>query len=141
MKNIFAAVILALSASAAVADVVTYDCSLHRLEKGWISERVILSVDAEEKRARAYDAYIHDIEARPKDVKFKTTRKGEYRMLWKMKVTASNGQRVYVNYTATLNPETRQLNLIARFPQVNATNRPKGIGPCKILRGESLYAS
>ncbi len=62
-------------------------------------------------------------------------------MLWKMKVPASNGQRIYVSYTATLNPETRQLNMITRFPQMNVTNRPKGVGPCKILNGESLYAS
>ncbi|WP_170764276.1 hypothetical protein [Ruegeria lacuscaerulensis] len=65
MKNFFASVIFALSASAAVAEVVTYDCSLHRLEQGWVPDRVVLSVDAEEKRARAYDAYIHNIDEEP----------------------------------------------------------------------------
>jgi hypothetical protein len=98
-------------------------------------------VDAENKRARAYDVYIHELDGQPKDVKLKTTRKGEYRMTWKMNIPMSTGGTAYVSYTATLNPKTQKLNLLARFPQVNATNRPRGSGPCKVQQGESLYGS
>ncbi|WP_170505475.1 hypothetical protein [Ruegeria arenilitoris] len=142
MKKAIAALALTLAATTAKAEVVTYDCNLHRMEEGWIAERVILSVDAENKRARAYDAYIHHYEDKqPKDVKFKTTRKGEYRLMWKMKIPARNSGLVYVSYTATLNPEKQRLDMIARFPQANALNRPSGFGECSINTIESLYAS
>lgn len=125
--------------STAMSDVITYDCDLHKYEPGWVSDKVIVSIDAEEKRARVYDAFIHHIDGVPMDVKFKTTRNGEYRLLWKKRIPEKSGQSIYVSYTGTLNPETQEMKLIARFPQVNAINRPKGIGPCKILDGSSLY--
>ncbi|WP_420586715.1 hypothetical protein [Ruegeria sp.] len=131
----------AIAAGTAQAEILTYDCTLHRLEQGWISEKVILSIDAENARARAYDTYIHHLDGEPKDVRFKTTRKGTYKMMWKMKVPASDGELVYVNYTATLNPEEQRLDLIARFPQINVTNRPSGYGGCSVSSGESLYDS
>ncbi|WP_170544927.1 hypothetical protein [Ruegeria arenilitoris] len=137
-----AALALTLAATTAKAEVLTYDCTLHRMEQGWISERVILSVDAENKRARAYDAYIHHYGGQqPKDVRFKTTRKGEYRLMWNMKIPASNGGLLSVNYTAKLNPEKKRLDLTARFPQSNALNRPSGYGGCTVQSDESLYDS
>jgi len=134
--------VMSFIATSAHAAVTSYDCSLHSMEaQGWIPDRVILSIDPEAKRARAYDGYIHHVQEEPKDVKFKTTRKGEYRLNWKLNVPVSDGGELYVSYTATLNPKTNKLNMIARFPQVNATNRPSGIGPCKIMKNESLYGS
>jgi hypothetical protein len=141
MKFAITALVAGLFAGASQAEVITYDCSLHNLEQGWIPERVILSVDAENKRARVYDVYIHELDGQPKDTKFKTTRKGEYRMTWKMNIPMSQGGTAYVSYTATLNPKTQKLNLLARFPQVNATNRPRGDGPCNAGKTESLYGS
>lgn len=141
MKKAIAALLLTIASTTANAEILTYDCTLHRMERGWVAERVILSVDAENKRARAYDGYIHELEGEPKDVKFKTTRNGEYRLRWNMKFPSRNLGQVRVSYTATLNPESQRLNLIARFPQVNALNRPSGSGPCKVLRSESLYDS
>lgn len=141
MKKILAALVLALSATGAKAEVVTYECDLHRRERGWVSDRIILSVDEENQMARAYDGYIHELDGQPKDVRFKKTRGGEYRLMWKMKIPSSSGQLIYVSYTATVNPENQRVFLIARFPQMNVTNRPTGEGPCKILTRQSLYAS
>ncbi|CUJ89657.1 hypothetical protein RUE5091_00908 [Ruegeria denitrificans] len=142
MKKVLAALALTLAASTANAEVLTYDCSLHRMEQGWIAERVILSVDAENKRARAYDAYIHEYDGQqPKDVKFKETRKGAYRLTWKMNIPASNGGLIYVSYSAKLDPEKQRLDLTASFPQVNALNRPSGYGGCSVNSTGSLYAS
>lgn len=142
MKKAIAALVLTLAATTAKAEVRTYDCKLHRLEQGWISERVILSVDAENERARVYDAYTHHYgDEQPKDVKFKKTRKGEYRLTWKMKVPARSSELIYVSYTATLNPEKQRLDMIARFPQINVTNRPSGYGGCSVNVTDSLYAS
>ncbi|NVO55702.1 hypothetical protein HW561_07865 [Rhodobacteraceae bacterium B1Z28] len=142
MKKAIAALALTLAATTAKAEVLTYDCTLHRMEQGWISERVVLSVDAENKRARVYDAYIHHYsDQKPKDVRFKKTRKGEYRLMWKMKIPASNGGLTYVSYTATLNPEKQRLDMVARFPQDNVSNRPSGYGGCSVNATESLYAS
>lgn len=141
MKLKAAAGVLWFLAATAQADVVTYDCSLQNLEKGWISERVILSVDADTNRARVLDAYINQLEGRPKDASFKTLRNGEFRINWKMKIPMTRGGTAYASYTAKLNPETQKLSLVARFPQVNASNRPRGNGTCQILSGQSLYVS
>lgn len=141
MKKLLATLALTLAATTANAEILTYDCTLHRMERGWIPERVILSVDAENKRARVYDGYIKKFDGQPKDVRFKETRKGDYRLMWKMKIPATNGGLIYVNYTATLNPEKQRVDMVARFPQANAANRPSGFGGCSVNTGGSLYAS
>lgn len=147
MKTKLLAIVLAMSASIARAEVANYDCELHSLQaQGWITPRIVFSVDAENKRARAYDAAIREDnrlaaqqEAKPKDTKFKINRRGEYQMNWKVNLVANAGGQLRVSYTAKLNPNSDELAIIARFPQANLSNRPSGVGRCKKVNSPSLY--
>jgi len=53
MKTIRFAIGFCVLATMAQAKVVNYDCQLHSIEaQGWVPQRVLRSVDAENKRAR-----------------------------------------------------------------------------------------
>lgn len=147
MKMKLLAIGLSMFAAAAQAEVVNYECELHSIEaQGWIPPRVWLSVDAANKRARAYDGAILEDnrlagknEQQPKDAKFKVNRRGEYQMNWRISLVASAGGQLRVSYTATLNPQTNEFEMIARFPQANVINRPSGVGRCKAVNTHTLY--
>lgn len=147
MKMKLLAISLSVFAAAAQAEVVNYECELHGMEaRGWIPSELWLSVDAANKRARAYDGAIREDnrtadrnEQQPKDTKFKVNRRGEYQMNWRVSLMASAGGQVRLSYTAMLNPQTNEFELIARFPQANVTNRPSGVGSCKVVNTHSLY--
>lgn len=144
MKAAAIALAFAIAAGSAQAGIVNYECDLHSMEaQGWIPPVVLLSIDADGKRARAYDGAIRANNEtkglnlrQPMDTCVKFTRKGEYRMQWSINVTA---RKTRVSYTATLDPKTNKLQMIARFPQVNALNRPSGIGSCKPVSEPSLF--
>ncbi|WP_170414514.1 hypothetical protein [Ruegeria atlantica] len=147
MKTTISAIILGLSTMTAQAEIQNYDCQLHSMEdQGWIPPRVLLSVDAPSNRARAYDGHIsghNDLagihEDTPIDAKFKTTRKGEYRLNWRLTLSTSNSRRVRIFYTATIDPKTNKLRMSARFPMDNVTNRPSGEGRCEPVKSWTLY--
>ncbi|WP_170572436.1 hypothetical protein [Ruegeria atlantica] len=147
MKALLVAFTLACTAGVAQAEIQSYECDLHsRQNRGWIPSKVLLSVDAENKRARAYDGAIRasnelaNISAEtPKDTKFKKTRNGEYRLSWRVTLRAKATGDYRVAYTATLNPQSNALAMRASFPQANASNRPFGEGDCKLVTLESLY--
>lgn len=146
MKTTIVALCLAVAAGAAQAEVKSYECKLHSIEnRGWIPPVVYMSVDAENKRARAYDGAIRAFneykgwsDEKPMETKFKITRKNEYRMQWKVTLSSNSTRRVRLSYTATLDPKTNKFGMIARFPMDNATNRPRGVGSCIPVSSPSL---
>lgn len=147
MKRKLLAVGLSVLAAAAQAEVVNYKCELHSIEaRGWIPPEVWLSVDAENKRARAYDGAIRASNElagispqTPADTKFKVIRSGEYRLSWHLTLQAKVSGSYRVAYTATFDPNTSNLKLRASFPQANASNRPSGSGACKPVSSPNLY--
>ncbi|MTI03678.1 hypothetical protein [Roseibium sp. RKSG952] len=147
MKQVIIATSLALFAATAQAEVRNYECSVHSIEaQGWIPPRVILSIDPENKRARAFDGAIisaNELAGReentPVDARFKSTRKGEYEVSWRITLSSNSTRKFRVNYTAKLNPETNKLNMRANFPMDGLANRPKGDGVCKLVSKPSLY--
>ncbi len=136
-----------LSATAVQAEVKSYDCDLQRIQdRGWIPSTVILSVDADNGRARAYDGAIRysnelnniDVET-PIDAQFKKTRKGEYRLTWRVTLPAQATGNYRVAYTATLDPKSNAIKMRVSFPQSNVSTRPFGKGACKPIASGSLY--
>lgn len=136
-----------LLVTAAQAEVKNYDCELHSMEsQGWIPSRVLLSVDTDDKKARAYDRAIRSsnelagrAEEAPAKAKFKITRKSEYKLSWKVTLRASSSRRYRVSYTAVLDPQTNALKISANFPQANVDNRPSGVGACKPVSSPTLF--
>ncbi|MFW8592840.1 hypothetical protein [Cribrihabitans neustonicus] len=138
-KLLMAAVVAMSVGGSAQAAVQSFDCAVDSVEEsGWIPERVLLSLDAEANKARAYDGYIHHAHEKPIDVKFKEVR-GKYRMSWKLPVPSRASGSVRVSYTATLTPGTNDFRIKASFPLRNFANLPRGVGSCKLVEGDSLY--
>ncbi|WP_209503464.1 MULTISPECIES: hypothetical protein [unclassified Ruegeria] len=136
-----------LSAVAAQAEVQSYECDLHSTQdRGCISRKVLLSVDADGKRARAYDGAIRasnelastPVET-PADAKFKKTGKGEYRLSWRVTLPAQATGDYRVAYTATLNPKNNAIKMRVSFPHANVGLRPYGTGTCKPIASAGLY--
>ncbi len=147
MKLTILALALAVAAGNAQAEVKNYDCELHSMEdQGWIPPRVLLSVDADAKRARAYDGAIRSAnelakidEETPADAKLKLTRKGEYRMSWRVTLSSNSKRQYRVSYTATVDPKTNFFKMTASFAQANLSNRPSGTGSCKPVSSPNLF--
>lgn len=147
MKTRLMALVFAVAAGTAQAEVTNYMCELHSMEaQGWITPKVLLSVDAENKRARAYDGAVRSSnelaglpEERPAEAKFKVTRNKEYQVSWRVTLRASSSRRYRVAYTAILDPQTNAFKVSARFPQANLSNRPSGVGRCKPVSSPTLY--
>ncbi|WP_170399971.1 hypothetical protein [Ruegeria arenilitoris] len=147
MKALLAALTLACAAGAAHAEVQNYDCKLHSMEaRGWIPGRVLVSVDADAKQARVYDGAIRSSnelanvpDETPAKAKLKVTRKGEYRMSWRINLMASSSGQLRVAYTATIDPKTNAFKMLASFPQANTLNRPSGVGSCKVVSSPNLF--
>ncbi len=145
LASLFATFVL--FATAAQADVQSYECDLNSTQdRGWIPRKVLLSVDADRRRARAYDGAIRasnelaNIAAEtPADAKFKETRKGEYRLSWRVTLRAETTGDYRVAYTATLDPRTNAIAMRVSFPQANVTTRPYGKGACRPVPSESLF--
>lgn len=141
-KVLMAAVAATVAMSAgggAQAAVQSYDCTFDsKADKGWIPDRVLLSLDAEAGKARAFDGYIKHAHEKPIDVKFKEVR-GKYRMSWKLPLPSRGSGKVRVNYTVTLTPGSNDFRMKASFPLRNAANLLRGAGSCKLIKGDSLY--
>ncbi len=140
LKKIIAATALITAAVPAVADVITYDCTVKGGEKqGWIDDRLILSVDIENKTAMAFNGTINYYNGEPIAADIKVMRSGKYRVRWSIEVTEAKPRSVRANYEVQLEPGANKLSLFVRFPLINAVERPRGNGACKILKGETLF--
>ncbi|WP_170770394.1 hypothetical protein [Ruegeria lacuscaerulensis] len=147
MKVALVALAFSIAGTMAQAEIVNYDCELHSMEaQGWIPPRVLLSVDADNKRARAYDGAIASYneykgwsDEKPMDTKFKVNRKDQYQMQWKVTLSTSTTQKLRVSYMARLDPKINKFDMTARFPMVDVVNRPSGVGRCKPVPSPNLY--
>jgi len=140
LKKIIVATAFAASAVPAVADTITYDCTITGGEnRGWIDDRLIMSVDTAAKTAMALNGTIKYYIGEPTPAKFKVVGSGKYRVRWSVLISDANPSAVKANYEAQLEPDTNKLTLNVRFPMINATNRPRGRGVCKVLKGETLF--
>ncbi|GAA6158406.1 hypothetical protein NBRC116589_05800 [Ruegeria sp. HU-ET01832] len=147
MKQFLYSIAAVMCTVSAQAGIVNYECELHSLEaQGWIPPVVLLSVDADNKRARAFDGAIRSAnelarvdENTPANAKFKLTRKGEYRLSWRLTLSSNSTRQYRVSYTATVDPETNKLKMSASFPQANLGNRPSGIGRCQPISAPTLF--
>ena len=147
MKTIITALALTVAAGTAQSEIKNYDCELHSMQaQGWIPPRVLLSVDADNKRARAYDGAVRSSnelagldEETPAKAKFKVTRKNEYKLSWTVTLRASSSYRYRAAYTAVLDPQTNVFKVAVSFPQANLANRPSGVGTCKPVSSPNLF--
>ncbi len=127
MKRLVLATVATFFASTTLAETITYNCKMtQRDDFGWIAPGYVFRVDAENGTALIAD--------NPEwiGVKFKNRGKKGYRMVWNRMARASAGGNLSVRYQANLNPADNSLKVRMAFINVNAANKPYGLGTCSL---------
>jgi hypothetical protein len=125
MKRLILAGVATLFASAALAETITYNCKMtKRDEGGWVAPEYFFRIDAENGTASIAD--------NPEwiGVKFKDRGNKGYRLVWNRMARATAGGNLSVRYQANLNPADNSVKVRMAFINVNAANKPYGVGTC-----------
>ncbi|MEM9550857.1 MAG: hypothetical protein AAGA05_06765 [Pseudomonadota bacterium] len=122
---------------AASAQGVTYECELSNNESyGWISPKMIVSVDPDKNAAAVLDAYIYRQHEHPIPVEFRQTRNGLYKLKWSLSAVPAAARTIKASWSATLDPKSQVIRAHAILNGYD--NRPSGQGRCKVVKSKTL---
>lgn len=138
-KRICATILLAAAgATTATAQVQTFDCQMSSLEgRGFITERLIFSVDTANGRAAVVDGIVMAANnERPMAAEFEQLGNGQYRLRWQIRNLKSGANSFDIDYRLQFRPDDMMFNIRANLRGYD--NRPFGTGTCATLDGQSL---
>jgi len=140
MLKAIIATALVITAAPAIAEIITYDCTIKGgEERGWIHDRLLTSVDTGSKSAMVLDGLVNHYNGAPDNAGFKVLNSGKFRVRWSVLVTDAKPSTIKANYEAQIDPKSNKVAISVRFPLVNVSNRPRGKGNCQILKGKTLF--
>ncbi|KIC42273.1 hypothetical protein RA27_02500 [Ruegeria sp. ANG-R] len=129
MKRPFLTIAAVLFAQTATAENVTYLCKMTKQDShGWIAPEYAFQVDPESGKAKAADS--------PEwmDASFKNRGSKGYRLVWRRNARLSAGGNARVRYQANLNPADNAVRISMAFANMNAANKPYGVGTCQVQK-------
>ncbi|MEM7089233.1 MAG: hypothetical protein AAF496_06630 [Pseudomonadota bacterium] len=112
-----------------------YDCAPGNIEAryGWISERIIVIVDEDNKSASVIDAYINHIHKEPIPVEYSELNNGKIRVKWKVSgIPVRGNANGSATWSATISPKKAEMTV--RAIVAGYDNRPRGQGACVVSR-------
>ncbi|APG47355.1 hypothetical protein [Phaeobacter porticola] len=125
-----AAITCLFGAAPVVAAPVTYDCEITSYEKyGWLSPRVLVFVDHEEKVTGVMDGIIASVQKTPMIVPYDQRSKNRLKLKWTVNNIDARSGSAKASYSATMDEPRMKLSITARVHGYD--NRPSGSGPCK----------
>ena len=140
MKTIFGfCAAAALSATAAVSQVVTYDCDMTSPSvDGFIEGKFIFSVNTSKKTAAVLDGTIYYVnDKKPILTSINTANPGVLNIKWDLRNVPTQEGGISVGYSANIRPEKGRLTVRANVKGYD--NKSKGSGRCKVVNGQSLF--
>ncbi|SDW25154.1 hypothetical protein SAMN05444358_101322 [Ruegeria halocynthiae] len=127
MKRFLLTIAAAFFAQTAAAENITYVCKMTKQDShGWIAPEYAFKVDPESDSAKVAD--------RPEwiETRFKNRGSKGYRMVWHKNARLSAGGNARVRYQAYLNPKGNVVKVRMSFANMNAANKPHGVGTCRV---------
>ncbi|MFV1439640.1 hypothetical protein VWX97_16345 [Phaeobacter sp. JH18-32] len=132
MKSLIRAAVAACTLFAAapvVAAPVTYDCQITSYEKyGWLSPRVLVFVDHDQKVTGVMDGVIASVQKTPMIVPYDLRSKNRLKLKWTVNNIDARSGSAKASYSATMDEPRMKLSITARVHGYD--NRPSGSGPC-----------
>lgn len=131
------AVVLAFQTQNVQAQPTTYDCTASSSEgRGFISERIIFTVDPDAGTAFVIDGVINARYEEPIAAKLDMLSNGHIRLNWEVQDLEGQANSFNLQYRLQYRPDANMFNIRATLS--GAPNRPFESGTCKIAPGQTL---